>query len=203
MTHTYHHTFANGTKAKALRSASNLVTGFEVEWDGPKSRKLFPEYSTVGGRRMFDDFVSKRCEDPGGLGNRLQDGFGRRRHARADARSDVTGTPPGSSQISYGPGPFLPSQADRMPPPGPTACLCLRDAPPRSLAVVYLPAAYGRRGPPSRRRGTGSRQGCQGWKESFSYPRGSGGVASAPNAHANERISKKRAPCHKFARKPQ
>ncbi len=56
MTHTYHHTFANGTKAKALIGVDPVR--FEVEWDGPKSRKLFPEYCRWR-QTMFDDFAKR------------------------------------------------------------------------------------------------------------------------------------------------
>ena len=42
MTHTYRHVFANGTKATATITLHPFK--FEVAWDGPTSRKLFPEY---------------------------------------------------------------------------------------------------------------------------------------------------------------
>lgn len=56
MTYTYHHTFTNGTKAKALIGDEPLR--FEVEWDGPKSSKLFQEYCRWR-QTIIDDFAKR------------------------------------------------------------------------------------------------------------------------------------------------
>ncbi len=56
MTHTYHHVFANGTKATALIGTDPVR--YEVEWDGPGSRKLLPEYRRWR-QFIFEDFAKR------------------------------------------------------------------------------------------------------------------------------------------------
>lgn len=56
MTHTYHHVFANGTKATATIGTDPVR--YEVEWDGPGSRKLLPEYRRWR-QFIFEDFAKR------------------------------------------------------------------------------------------------------------------------------------------------